>query len=82
MKKPTTIFDFFKRKYSNSSEVNVGLPTTNLAIPISKNVDVPILENIHSPIPENVNVPIPKNIHFPILDDFILIVFRIFCFCW
>ena len=80
MKKPTTMFDFFKRKYSNSSEVNVGLPTTNLAIPISKNVDVPILENIHSPIPENVNVPIPKNIHFPILDDFILIVFRIFFF--
>ena len=45
MKKSTTIFDFFKRKYSNSSEVNVGLPTTNVAIPIPKNVDVPILEN-------------------------------------
>ena len=82
MKKSTTMFDFFKRKYSNSFEVNVGLPTTNVAIPISKNLDVPILENIHSPIPENVNVPIPKNIHFPILDDCILIVFRIFCFCW
>ena len=65
MKKPTTMFDFFKRKDSNSSEVNVGLPTTNLVIPIPKNVDVPI----------------PKNIHSPILDDCILIVFRVFCFC-
>ena len=54
MKKPTTIFDFFKRKDSNSSEVNVGLPTTNLVIPIPENVDVSILENIHSQIPENV----------------------------
>ena len=66
MKKSTTIFYFFKRKYSNSSEVNVGLPTTNIAIPIPKNVDVPILENIHSPIPENVDVPIPRYIHSPI----------------
>ena len=66
MKKSTTIFDFFKRKDSNSSKVNVGLPTTNVAIPIPENVNVPILENIHSPIPENVDVPIPKNIHFPI----------------
>ena len=81
MKKPTTIFDFFKRKDSNFSEVNVGLPTTNLVIPIPENVDVPILENIHSQIPENVDVPIPKNIHSPILDDCILIVFRVFCFC-
>ena len=55
MKKSTTMFDFFKRKDSNSSEVNVGLPTTNLVIPISENVDVPILENIHSPIPKNVD---------------------------
>ena len=51
MKKSTTMFDFFKRKDSNSSEVNVGLPTTNVAIPIPENVDVPILENIHFPIP-------------------------------
>ena len=36
MKKPTTMFDFFKRKYSNSSKVNIGLPITNLAIPIPK----------------------------------------------
>ena len=63
MKKSTTIFDFFRRKDSNSSEVNVRLPTTNVAIPIPKNVDVPILENIYSPIPENVDVPIPRNIH-------------------
>ena len=69
MKKSTTIFYFFKRKYSNSSKVNVGLPTTNVAIPIPKNVDVPILENIHSPISKNVNVPIPKNIHFPIPEN-------------
>ena len=82
MKKPTTMFDFVKRKDSNSSEVNVGLSTTNLAIPIPENVDIPILENIHSPIPENVDVPIPKNIHSPIPDDCILIVFRVFCFCW
>ena len=82
MKKSTTIFDFFKRKYLNSSEVNVELPTTNVAIPILENVDIPILENIHSPIPENVDVPIPKNIHSPIPDDCILIVFRVFCFCW
>ena len=82
MKKPTTMFDFFKRKDSNSSEVNVGLPTTNLAILIPENVDVPILENIHSSIPKKVNVPIPKNIHSPIPDDCILIVFCVFCFCW
>ena len=82
MKKPTTMFDFFKRKDSNSSEVNVGLPTTNLAIPIPENVDVPILENIHSSISKKVNVPIPKNIHSPIPDDCILIVFCVFCFCW
>ena len=63
MKKSTTMFDFFKRKYSNSFEVNVGLPTTNVAIPIPKNVDVAILENIYSPIPENANIPIPKNNH-------------------
>ena len=69
MKKPTTMFDFFKRKYSNSSEVNVGLPTTNVAIPIPKNVDVPILKNIHSPIPENIDVPIPRNIHSPIPEN-------------
>ena len=36
MKKSTTMFDFFKRKYSNSFEVNVGLPTTNVAISIPK----------------------------------------------
>ena len=46
MKKSTTIFDFFRRKDSNSSEVNVRLPTTNVAIPIPENVeDAPILEN-------------------------------------
>ena len=69
MKKSTTMFDFFKRKYSNSSDVNVGLSTTNVTIPIPKNVDVPILENIHSPIPKNVNVPIPRNIHSPIPEN-------------
>ena len=69
MKKSTTMFDFFKRKYSNSSKVNVGLPTTNIAIPIPKNVGIPILENIHSPIPENADVPIPRNIHSPIPEN-------------
>ena len=60
MKKSTTMLDFFKRKCSNSSKVNVGLPTTNVNIPILENVDVPILENMHSPIPENVDVPISQ----------------------
>ena len=43
---------FFKSKgsTSNSSEVNVELPTTNVAIPILENVDVPILENVDVPI--------------------------------
>ena len=50
MKKSTTMFDFFKRKDSNSSEVNVRLPTTNVAIPIIENVDIPILENIQKHI--------------------------------
>ena len=52
MKKSTTMLDFFKRKgsTSNSSEVNVELPTTNVAIPILKNVDVPIPENADVPI--------------------------------
>ena len=48
MKKSTTMFDFFKRKYSNSSEVNMGLPITNVTIPIPENMDVLILENIYS----------------------------------
>ena len=69
MKKSTTMLDFFKRKDSNSSEVNVELPTTNVAIPILENVDIPILENIHSPIPENANVLISRNIHSPILEN-------------
>ena len=60
MKKSTTMLDFFKRKCSNSFEVNVGLPTTNVAIPIPKNVDAPILENVHFPILENVDVPISQ----------------------
>ena len=49
MKKSTTMLDFFKRKCStsNSSEVNVELPTTNVTIPILENVDAPILENVH-----------------------------------
>ena len=44
MKKSTTMLDFFKRKCStsNSSEVNVELPTTNVAILIPENADVPI----------------------------------------
>ena len=53
MKKSTTMLDFFKRKgsTSNSSEVNVELPTTNVAIPIPENVDdVLILENADVPI--------------------------------
>ena len=52
MKKSTTMLDFFKRKgsTSNSSEVNVELPTTNVAIPILENADVPIPENADVPI--------------------------------
>ena len=50
----------FKRKYSNSSEVNVGLPTANVDIPILENVDVSILENIHSSIPKNIDVLISQ----------------------
>ena len=62
MKKSTTMLNFFKRKgsTSNSSEVNVELPTTNVAIPILENVDVPILENMNFPVPENVDVPISQ----------------------
>ena len=60
MKKSTIILDFFKRKYSNSSKVNVGLSTTNVAIPILENVYVPILENMHFPILENFDVPISQ----------------------
>ena len=63
------MFDFFKRKYSNSSEVNMRLPTTNIAILILENVDVPILENMHSPILENVDVPISQT-QFEILDAY------------
>ncbi|XP_030964805.1 zinc finger MYM-type protein 1-like [Quercus lobata] len=39
-----------KGSTSNSSEVNVELPTTNVAIPIPENVDVPIPENADVPI--------------------------------
>ena len=69
MKKSTIIFDFFRRKDSNSLEVNVRLPINNVAIPIPENTDVPILENIHSPILENVEVPILRNINSPILEN-------------
>ena len=52
MKKSTTMLDFFKRKgsTSNSSEVNVELSTSNVAIPIPENADVPIPENADVPI--------------------------------
>ena len=69
MKKSTKILDFLKRKDSNSFEVNVGLPTTNVAIPILKNVYVPILENMHSLILENVDVLISET-QFEILDAY------------
>ena len=69
MKKSTKILDFLKRKDSNSFEVNVGLPTTNVAIPILENVDVPILKNMHSIILENADVPISQT-HFEILDAY------------
>ena len=43
---------FFKRKgsTSNSSEVNVELPTTNVAMPNPENADVSIPENADVPI--------------------------------
>ena len=66
MKKSTTMLNFFKRKCSNSSKVNVGLPTTNVAIPIPENVGAPILENVDAPILENVHFPIPENVDVPI----------------
>ena len=70
MKKSTTMLDFFKRKCSNSSKVNVRLPTTNVAIPIPENVDAPILENVEdAPILKNVDAPILENVHFPILEN-------------
>ena len=82
MKKSTTMLDFFKRKgsTSNSSEVNVELPTTHVAIPILENVDVPI--------PENADVPISQTqfqrIDLDSLDYSLLIlygcVFEIFFF--
>ena len=62
MKKSTKILDFLKRKDSNSFKVNVGLPTTNVVIPI--------LENMHSLIPENVDVPIFQT-QFEILDAYV-----------
>ena len=64
------MLDFFKRKCSYSSEVNVGLPTTNVAIPIPKSVDAPILKNVDAPILENVeDAPILENVHFPIPEN-------------
>ena len=82
MKKSTTMLDFFKREgsTSNSSEVNVELPITNVAIPILENVDVPI--------PENADVPISQTqfqrIDLDSLDYSLLIlygcVFEIFFF--
>ena len=69
MKKSTTMLDFFKRKCSNSSKVNVGLPITNVAIPIPENVDALILENVDAPILENVDAPILENVHFPIPEN-------------
>ncbi|XP_030923045.1 zinc finger MYM-type protein 1-like [Quercus lobata] len=39
-----------KGSISNSSKVNVELPTTNVTIPIPENVDVPIPENADIPI--------------------------------
>ena len=68
MKKSTTIFDFFKRKFSNDLEANTGgatLPTTNVEenpdVPIEENLDVLIEENPDEPIEENLDVPIEEN---------------------
>ena len=72
MKKSTTMFVcffFFFKKIQILQKLNLGLTTTNVAIPIPENVNVPILENIHSPIPENIDVPIPRNIHSPIPEN-------------
>ena len=57
MKKSTTMLDFLKRKgsTSNSSEVNVELPITNVAIPILENVDVPIPKNADVPISQTIS---------------------------
>ena len=64
------MLDFFKRKCSNSSKVNVGFPTTNVAIPIPENVDAPILENVDAPILENVeDAPILENVQFLISEN-------------
>ena len=49
MKKPTTIFAFFKRKASNDLEANTSgatLPTTNVEeVPIEENLDITIEGN-------------------------------------
>ena len=63
------LFFFFFKKIQILQKLNLGLTTTNVAIPIPENVDVPILENIHFPILENVDVPIPRNIHSSILEN-------------
>ena len=60
------MLDFFKRKCSNSSEINLGLRTSNVAIPIPENVDAPILENVDAPILENVHFPISEHVDVPI----------------
>ena len=67
--KSTTIFDFFKRKVSNSLEFNVVLPTTNVAIPNLENIDSSIQENVHPPRPENVDIPILENADIPIPEN-------------
>ncbi|KAL4653293.1 hypothetical protein ACB092_01G292400 [Castanea dentata] len=68
MKKSTTIFDFFKRKASNSLEANTSdatLPTTNVeenpGAPIEENLDIPIEENPDEPVEENLDVLIEEN---------------------
>ncbi|KAL4610519.1 hypothetical protein ACB092_08G056000 [Castanea dentata] len=68
MKKSTTIFDFFKRKASNSLEANTSdatLPTTNVEenpdAPIEENLDIPIEENPDEPVEENLDVPFEEN---------------------
>ncbi|KAL4626964.1 hypothetical protein ACB092_05G133700 [Castanea dentata] len=68
MKKSTTIFDFFKRKTSNSLEANTSgatLPTTNVEknpdAPIEENLDIPIEENPDELVEENLDVPIEEN---------------------
>ena len=72
MKKSTTIFNSFNRKFWNDLKANISgatLPTAD----VEETLDVLIEENPDEPIDENLNTSIEENLDISIEENFVLI---------